>query len=74
MTVAALRLMETKPLPKLYHGICNKRDVQVSDLRAFEKQGLKVVKLELHVRYLFGIEAMPGFLKVQSPEFQCIQK
>ena len=40
-------------LPKFYHGIDSKRGIPVSTLRAFEKQGHKLVKLRLDIKY-FG--------------------
>ena len=58
-------------LPKLYHGISNKKGIPVSTLRAFEKRGHKLVKLGLDVKYLENcadLNICPEFFKFKSPK------
>ena len=70
LTVALLWLLKAKSLPKLYHGICNKRDVQVSDLRALEKQGHKIAKLKPDIKFFntcLDLKLCSQFLKFRDP-------
>ena len=57
-------------LPKLYHGIDSKRKIPVSTLRAFEKQGHILVKLQLDIKYFetcLDLDLCPEFLKFKPP-------
>ena len=68
LTVAAIWLLKTTSLPKLYFKISNKRGILVSTLRALEKQGKKLVKLRLDVKYFetcLDLDLYPEFLKLK---------
>ena len=70
LAVAAIWFSKTTSLPKIYYKISNKRGIPVSTLRAFEKQGHKLVKLRLDVKYLeacLDLNLCLEFLKFKPP-------
>lgn len=63
-------ILKCSSLPKLYHKICNERGLPVSVLRNFEKQGHKLVKLKLDVKYFencLDLNLCPEFLRFKTP-------
>ena len=44
-------LKKTTSLPKLYFKISSKRGTPVKDLRQIERYGLKIVKLNLDIKF-----------------------
>jgi len=51
LAVVALWYIKSSSIPKFYFGICNKRGIPVSAFRALEKQGKKLIKLGLDIKY-----------------------
>ena len=77
IAIAAIWFKKTTSLPKLYHGISNKRDIPVSTLKAFEKQGRKLIKLGLDVKYFkscLDLKLSSGVLEILSSKFKCLPR
>ena len=51
LAVATVWILKISFLPKLYHALSSKRDVTIKLQRKLEKLGLKLVKLNLDVKY-----------------------
>jgi len=70
LVVAAIWILKESSLPKIYFRLSNKRGIPVSTLRALEKQGRKLVKLRLDVKYFescLDLNLCPEFLKFKCP-------
>ena len=61
-----LWLKKCSLLLKFFHRMDSKREIPVSTLRAFKKQGHKLVKLQLDIKYFksyLNLDLCPEFLK-----------
>ena len=74
--LVAIWYLKAASLPKLYHRLQDRRDVEVTRLRKLEKAGLKVTKLTLDLKYFEAcveLGVCPKFLKFKPPNLPAYQ-
>ena len=76
LTFCCLWWIKCTSLPKLYHRITSRRDVSLVELRKLEKDGLKLTKLSLDVKYLESCRELglcPKFLQFKTPNIRAYE-
>ena len=78
LIVAYLWIFRTfNSLPKVYHYCCNKRDIQIAELRKFERICLRVTKLRLDILYFqrcADLKICPKFLLFKRPKLKAYRR